>query len=142
MMKDADLEANHKRAFGKRLGIGTRPALIMIDFVQAYFDKTCAIYAGVELAFALALCIQAVARGNAVPVIHTYVVYNKKSSDGGRFHQKSQTWHKFLAGSPMGVWPNGLSDADDELDISKQYPSAFFGTSLASSRLCQRYLCG
>jgi maleamate amidohydrolase len=33
----------------------------------------------------------------------------------------------------MGAWPDGLEPRDDELIISKQYPSAFFGTSLAST---------
>jgi maleamate amidohydrolase len=39
----------------------------------------------------------------------------------------------FLVGDPMGNWPAGLQPADDELVITKQYPSAFFGTSLAST---------
>ena len=36
-------------------------------------------------------------------------------------------------GKPMGQWPKGLAPSDDELVISKQYPSAFFGTSLSST---------
>jgi maleamate amidohydrolase len=36
-------------------------------------------------------------------------------------------------GSPTAVWPAGLEPLDGELVISKQYPSAFFGTSLAST---------
>ena len=32
----------------------------------------------------------------------------------------------------MGNWPKGLQPADNEMVISKQYPSAFFGTTLAS----------
>jgi maleamate amidohydrolase len=39
----------------------------------------------------------------------------------------------FVAGNPLGAWPAGLEPADDELVISKQYPSAFFGTSLAAT---------
>lgn len=33
----------------------------------------------------------------------------------------------------MGRWPKGLSVEPGELVVSKQYPSAFFGTSLAST---------
>lgn len=33
----------------------------------------------------------------------------------------------------MGAWPKGLVPREDELVISKQYPSAFFGTSLPST---------
>ena len=33
----------------------------------------------------------------------------------------------------MGRWPEGIAPRADELVISKQYPSAFFGTSLSST---------
>ena len=59
------LSANYKRAFGKRIGFGARPALIMIDFVQAYFDPACALYAGVEDALASAFRLQSAARAAA-----------------------------------------------------------------------------
>lgn len=132
-MTDADLAANYKGAFGKRIGFGKRPALIMIDFVEAYFDPGCALFAGVEDALASGIRLQAAARAAGVPVIYTNVVYNKSALNGGRFFQKSMTLHHFIEGSPMGAWPKGLSPAADELVISKQYPSAFFGTSLAST---------
>ena len=105
----------------------------MIDFVEAYFDRTCALYAGVENALASALRIQEAARRRGIPVIYTNVVYDRKALSGGRFFQKSPTLQNFIAGDPMGRWPRGLAVRDDELVISKQYPSAFFGTSLAST---------
>lgn len=132
-MSDDDLSQNYQRAFGKRIGFGKRPALLMIDFVEAYFDRGCALFADVEDALASALRLQAAARAAKVPVIYTNVVYNKSALNGGRFYQKSMTLHNFIEGNPMGAWPKGLVPADDELVISKQYPSAFFGTSLAST---------
>lgn len=130
---EEELSLNYKRAFGKRIGFGSKPALIMIDFVQAYFDPACALYAGVETALASALRLQAAARDAGVPVIYTNVVYDSQGANGGRFFQKSMVLHHFVEGSPMGRWPEGLAVRDDELVISKQYPSAFFGTSLAST---------
>lgn len=132
-MTDSDLTSNYSRAFGKRIGFGERPALIMIDFVQAYFDKSCPLYAGVESALASALRLQTAARANGVPVIYTNVVYDPTGISGGRFFQKSMVLDNFIAGNPMGAWPEGLAVREDELVISKQYPSAFFGTSLAST---------
>lgn len=128
-----DLSQNYKGAFGKRIGYGKSPALIMVDFVQAYFDPSCGLYAGVENTLASALRLQAAAREAGIPVIYTNVVYNKAALNGGRFYQKSMTLHNFLEGSPMGAWAEGLVPADEELVISKQYASAFFGTSLAST---------
>jgi len=47
-MSEADLQANYRRAYGNRIGFGERPALILIDFVQAYVDPSCDLYADVE----------------------------------------------------------------------------------------------
>ena len=132
-MTEQDLSQNYQGAFGKRIGFGKKPALILIDFVEAYFSPTCALFAGCEDALASALRLQAAAREANVPVIYTNVVYNKSVLNGGRFYQKSMTLHNFIEGSPMGAWPKGLEPREDELVISKQYPSAFFGTSLAST---------
>lgn len=130
-----DRDANYRRAYGNRIGFGARPALILIDFVQAYFHTACELYAGagVEAALAAALRLRHAARAQGVPVIYTNVVYHPSALDGGRFYQKARPLRYFLAGSPMGAWPDGLAPGADELVISKQYPSAFFGTSLAST---------
>ena len=128
-----DLDSNYRRAYGNRIGFGKRPALILIDFVQAYFDEGCDLYAGVEGALASALRVREAARAAGVPVVSTNVVYHPRALDGGRFYQKARPLRNFLAGSPMGAWPEGLEVGADELVISKQYPSAFFGTSLAST---------
>jgi len=132
-MTGQDLSQNYQGAFGKRIGFGRKPALIMIDFVEAYFSPNCALFAGCEDALASALRLQQAAWDADVPVIYTNVVYNRSVLNGGRFYQKSMTLHNFIEGSPMGAWPKGLVPREDELVISKQYPSAFFGTSLAST---------
>ena len=128
-----DLSASYKKAYDNRLGFGDSPALILVDFVQAYFDESCALYAGVEESLESALRVREHARAAGIPVIYTNVVYYDEGRDGGVFFKKAPVLKNFLAGDPMGGWPSGLQPADDELVISKQYPSAFFGTSLASS---------
>lgn len=128
-----DLQQNYARAFGKTVGFGKRPALLLIDFVHGYFDRSCDLYAGVEAELASALRIREAAHAAGLPVILTNVVYHPQAIDGGRFFQKSKPLRYFLAGNPMGAWPAGLSPRENELVISKQYPSAFFGTSLAST---------
>ena len=128
-----DLDANYARAYGTRVGFGKKPALIMIDFCQGYFDPSCDLYAGVEDALSSALRVRAAARMANVPVILTNVVYHLTAINGGRFYEKAAPLRYFLEGSPMGAWPQGLVPEADELVISKQYPSAFFGTSLAST---------
>lgn len=128
-----DLSTNYKKAYDNQLGFGSCPALILVDFVQAYFDENCALYAGAEDALASALRIRELARAAGVPVIYTNVVYYDGGRDGGVFFRKAPVLKNFLVGNPMGDWPSGLQPADDELVISKQYPSAFFDTPLSST---------
>lgn len=128
-----DLAANYAKAYGTRVGFGSKPALILIDFCQGYFDPTCDLYSGVEDALASALRVRAAARAARVPVILTNVVYHPLALNGGRFYEKAAPLRYFLEGSAMGAWPAGLVPEADELVVSKQYPSAFFGTSLAST---------
>jgi maleamate amidohydrolase len=128
-----DLLANYANAYKTRVGFGKRPALILIDFCQAYFDPACELYAGVDDAIASALRIREAARAVGMPIVLTNVVYHPSAIDGGRFFEKAAPLHNFLQGSPMGAFGPGLTPYDKELIISKQYPSAFFGTSLAST---------
>lgn len=127
------LDQNYAKAYDGKAGFGKSPALILIDFVEGYFDKSCDLYANVDDALASALRVREAAHEAGIPVILTNVVYHPKAINGGRFFEKATPLRFFLEGSPMGDWPKGLEPTEDELVISKQYPSAFFGTSLAST---------
>jgi maleamate amidohydrolase len=133
MSSDEDLLANYRKAYDNRVGFGSRPALILIDFCQAYFEPGNALYSEVDAALESALRLRTAARAAAVPVVLTNVVYHPTGFDGGRFYEKAMPLKNFLKGSPMGAFGPGLEPFDDELVVSKQYPSAFFGTSLAST---------
>lgn len=132
MHVSGDVEQNYKGAFDGSLGFGEAPALILVDFVEAYFAKDSPLYAGVEDALASALRVREAARTAGIPVIYTNVVYQPGGADGGIFFRKVPALEAFVAGNPLGAWPAGLEPAADEIVISKQYPSAFFGTSLAA----------
>lgn len=129
----SDLGANYAKAYGQRAGMGKRPALVLVDFVQAYFDPECDLYSGVEDALASALRLREVAHAAGIPVFLTRVVYHPSAIDGGRFYEKARPLRYFLEGSPLGAWPQGLEQRPQDIIITKQYPSAFFATSLAST---------
>ncbi|NVE95610.1 isochorismatase family protein [Altererythrobacter lutimaris] len=129
----ADATQNYSGVFEGRVGFGKKPALILIDFVEAYFDKDCELYAGVEDALAAGIEMVEAARKAGILIIYTNVSFHPSMKDGGRFAQKVAPLRNFVAGHPMGAWPKGLAPREDELVISKQYASAFFGTSLAST---------
>ena len=104
---------------------------MLVDFVEAYFDKDSPLYAGVDDTLSSALRIREAARSAGIPIVYTNVVYQEGGADGGVFYRKVPALEVFVEGNPLGAWPAGLEPAEDELVITKQYPSAFFGTSLA-----------
>ena len=127
------LADNYRGAFDGNLGFGDKPALILVDFVEAYFDRKSPLYAGVEDALASALRVRDAARKAGITVFYTNVVYQPGGTDGGVFYRKVPALEAFVAGNPLGDWPEGLQPGDDEFVLTKQYPSAFFGTSLAAT---------
>lgn len=130
----SDLDNDYAGAgYNRRLGFGARPALILIDFVEAYFDRDSPLFAGVEDTLASALRLLEIARRAKVPVIFTNVVFHPSGINGGIFMRKVPNLKLMADGAPMGAWPKGLEPRAEELVISKQYPSSFFGTSLAST---------
>lgn len=132
-MSSEDVKSNYAGVFEGRIGFGHSPALILIDFVQAYFAQGSPLYAAVESALAAALQLRDAAREAGVPVIYTNVEFHPSLKDGGVFARKIGALSCFARGNPLGAWPKGLEPREDELVITKQYASAFFGTSLAST---------
>ncbi len=134
MSQDAELKANYAGAFDGRLPFGQRPALLIVDVVMAYLTPGSPLY---DLAFEKALAsnerLVAAARARDVPVIFTNVVYAKGGLDGGLFYRKVPALSAFQVGSPAGAFPPSLQPLSGEVVVSKQYASAFFGTSLAST---------
>ncbi len=131
--ENTNLSANYAGAFDGHLPFGKRPALIIIDVVMAYFEKDSPLYAGVEDALASNERLLDAARAARIPVIFTNVVFQAGGVDGGLFYRKVPALKCFDAGSPLGAFPPTLQPVAGELVISKQYASAFFGTSLAST---------
>jgi maleamate amidohydrolase len=129
----SSLDKNYSKAYGHSLTPGAHPALILVDLVQAYFEPDCELFADVDDALQSALRILEIARQQDILVIFTNVVYQGDGLDGGRFYEKALPLKHFCKGSRMGNWATGIQPRESELVVSKQYPSAFFGTSLAST---------
>ncbi len=133
-MSDDDLRADYRKAgFTNRLGFGRSPALVVVDFCHAYLDKSSPLYAGVEDALTECVRLLGAARGSGVPVLHTRVEFEPGGADGGIFYRKVQALSVFDRGSPLAEPPPSLAPQPGEVVLTKQYASAFFGTSLAST---------
>jgi nicotinamidase-related amidase len=129
---------NHARGgFMQRLAFGRRPALLLIDLVNAYFAPGSPLFGGEGCGAALrgAIALLSAARRASIPVIHTNVAFQPGGRDGGIFMRKLPILAIFEAGRhpEYASFAKGVEPAPGETLITKQYASAFFGTSLAST---------
>ena len=119
--------------FGGDIGFGKSPALILIDVAKAYIEPDAPLYVGSEDAFQAMIKLAELARSSGVPVIFTRVEYMTGGADGGLFYQKIKALSLFDRGSRLGEFDDRLRPLEGEIVVTKQYPSAFFGTHLAST---------
>lgn len=128
------LDDYNRGGFGGALQPGKKPALLLVDVVMAYLTPGQPLYSP-RFETALASCerLTAAAREAGVPVIFTNVVYRAGGVDGGLFYRKVPALEAFLEGSPLGAFPDTLQPRADEVVVTKQYASSFFGTSLAAT---------
>lgn len=126
-----ELDSDYAHAgFGGGLEPGKRPALLLVDMVMAYLDPASPLYAHGEAALETAVRLAEAARAAGVPVILTNVEY-RDGSEGGMFFRKVPGLRNFMAGSPLGAFPDELAPQPGDRVLTKFYPSAFFGTALA-----------
>lgn len=130
------LDQNYARAgYHAAQTRGTNPAILFIDFAQAYFDPTAPLFGGegCQVALENAARIAPVARQLGIPTIFTEVKYQPGGADGGAFYAKVPALSCFDAGQDTQRLAPPLSYDPSDIVVTKQYPSAFFGTSLAAT---------
>ena len=99
-----DLHADYQGAgFGATLPFGPRPAVVVVDVVQAYTQPGSGLYAQgfVDAVPANRALIEA-ARAAGVPVVFTNVAFDAAGRNGGLFFRKVPALRSFLPGSPLG----------------------------------------
>jgi len=135
-MPSRKLEHDYAAAgFSRKLGFGRMPALVVVDFVGAYLIKGSPLYAGAEKARDGAAALLGAARSAGIPIAHTRVAYAADYADGGVFIRKVPALRVFAQGGDpaLQAFDPALEPRPGETVIVKQYASAFFGTSLAST---------
>lgn len=121
--------------FGGQLGWGRRPALLMIDMMEAYFRPGSALCLPDRTLVDRAATLLAAARAAGLLVVHTRVEYSTSLVDAGLFVKKVPALGLLTAGHPdgLGRFVTELEPRAGEIEIVKQYASAFHGTSLAAT---------
>jgi len=128
-----EVTENYVGAFDGTLSFGKAPALLIIDVVMAYLDPASPLYASCEESFASNMRVLDAARSAAIPIVFTNVMFQAGGLDGGLFYRKVPALKVFYPESPLGAFHPDLSPQAGEIIVTKQYASAFFGTSLTST---------
>ncbi|HDZ46689.1 hypothetical protein LCGC14_0159220 [marine sediment metagenome] len=132
---DDSLDNNYKGVWDGRIGFGKKPVLLVVDFMQGYTTPGSPLFAqGVVDAVANMPPLLSTARRTGTPVIHTNILYHAPDQiDGGIWVKKAPVMRAMVAGNPYAAFCPEVTPTEDELVMTKQYASAFFGTSLAST---------
>lgn len=120
-------------AFGGRLRPGIRPAVIAVDLMRAYFEPGSPMELPSKDCLRSAARVLSAAREHGVRVLHTRVAYAADGADGGVFVRKVGALKHLYGGGPLSELMPEVAPAEGELVLIKQYASAFFGTTLAST---------
>lgn len=128
-------DQNYEGVWDNRLGFGSKPVLLVIDFMKGYTTEDSPLFApGVITAVAESEGLLAIARECDVTVIHTIVRYNPKNfEDGGIWLKKAPVLQCLVEGNPYAETCDQVLPVAGETIITKNYASAFFGTSLATT---------
>jgi len=130
-MKRDDADIYRAQGFGHLVGIGARPALCIVDFVNGFVDP--AIFGGGNIAQAVAqtVALLAAARACRLPVAFSRVVYAADGSDDCAFVRKVPALAGLTEDAPASQIVAALAPKPHELILRKTQPSAFFGTGYA-----------
>ena len=119
-----------RKGFSSRSGYGTRPALLIVDFINGFTDPGTGLGGdyGAELAVTAKLLDEF--RVRALPVCFTTVAYEPHLRDGGQFVVKVPALSILVKGSEWVKVDERIRPRPSERVVLKKYASAFFDTRL------------
>ena len=113
----------------QNLGLGERPALILVDMINGFTDTSCPLGADCSEVVAANAGLLALFRSRTLPVFFTTVVYRDKS-EASVFRSRVTALDLLQPGSHWVEVDPALTPLPNESVIEKQWASAFFRTDL------------
>ena len=146
-MSDERAEEIYSRArLGGSVTLGSRPAVLVVDFSCGFTDPACALGSELTAEVEATKRLLDIARAKGVPVIFTSIGFEPNLLDGGLWLQKAPGLADLQLGGRWVEIDRRLEPRDDETVVLKKGASAFFGTNLASILISQQIdsviLCG
>lgn len=114
---------------GGKVGVGLKPALLLVDFQCAF---TRGVLASERTADALSAAAEMLttARALDVDIVHSHVVFDEEQDIGTVWRAKGKHLVQCVRGHDGVAIDDRVTPADGELVLEKLRASAFFGTDL------------
>ena len=128
----SELEIYQRQGFGNSSGIGRRPALLIVDFVNGFANPDQFGGGNIGEAIENTRELLAEARALGLSIAFTRVVYADDGSDAGVFTLKAPALTQLTEGAFGSQIVDQLKARDGEYIVRKTQPSAFFGTNLTA----------
>ena len=128
----AEGEIYRRQGFGNPSGVGDRPALVIVDFVNGFADPAAFGGGNIRAAIAETQSLLRLARSMKWPIAFTRVVFADDASDANVFSRKVPSLLSLTEASPLSAVVPELTPLPEELVLRKRLPSAFAGTDLAA----------
>jgi maleamate amidohydrolase len=136
----ADEEARRIYAqarLGESVTMGSRPAVLVVDFSCGFTDPECALGSDLTAEVAATRRLLDAAREKRLPVIFTTIGFEQSLKDGGLWLQKVPSLGDLQLGGHWVEIDPRLDRRPEETVIVKKGASAFFGTNLAAVLIAQ-----
>ncbi|MUV56060.1 isochorismatase family protein [Halogeometricum sp. CBA1124] len=129
---DAEYEAADydDAAFGASVGLGDRPALLVVDLINAFTDPETDLGSDVTDVLEQTARLLAAFREHDLPRYFTTVAFEESYGDAGRFIEKVPALRELKLGTEAVEVDDRVAPEGDERVVLKKYASAFFGTDL------------
>lgn len=128
----SELEIYQKQGFGNSNGMGQRPALLVVDFVNGFANPDQFGGGNIGEAIENTRGLLAESRALGLPIAFTRVVYADDGSDAGVFTLKAPALTQLTEKAFGSQIVDQLKPRNGEYIVRKTQPSAFFGTNLAA----------
>lgn len=127
------------RGFGLTIGYGNFPAILSIDFINAFTDPAQPLGSDLSTEVHAARQVLDAARDRGIPIIHTAVSYDDPGfADAGVWALKQAGVVTLRAGTPLVDCDTRIGVRPGENILLKKYASAFFGTDLVPRLVSNR----
>lgn len=127
------LDLYRSRGLGSRVGFGSRPAVVVVDYIVGFTDPRSPLAGDFSKELGATKSLLNAMRRRGFPVYFTTTAYDQAMTEAGVFVRKVPSLAVLQRGSRWVDIDPSLKRKGNEVVIEKQYASAFFGTPLAST---------